>query len=185
MTHEKRFRWHVIHDHIKHIENPVGAEIGAHRGECSGHLLELHPRLKLYMIDMWSPNTYAGKGDDAATEPFRKIYQDESRENYNITYMSTEIYADRRIILIGGSVERAQFFFNDELDFCFIDASHAYKDVKADIIAWLPKIKKGGYLFCHDYGLFEGVTRAVTEMFTFNQDYDLYIDDDYMAAVRV
>ena len=69
---EKRYRWHVIHDLIKHIENPVGAEIGVHRGKCSAHLLEMHHGLKLYMIDMWSPNTYAGKGDDAATEPLEK-----------------------------------------------------------------------------------------------------------------
>ena len=69
----KRFRWHVIHDRIKHIENPVGAEIGVFRGECSGHLLQMHPGLKLYMIDLWSPNAYKGKGDDAATGPYRKI----------------------------------------------------------------------------------------------------------------
>ena len=182
---EKRYRWHAIYDRIKHIENPVGAEIGAHRGECSRHLLELHSGLKLYMIDMWSPDTYKGKGDDAATEPYRKIYEKECEQNYKTACAVADKYKMSAYILRGGSLEAVKWVMDNTLDFAFIDASHSYEDVKADILAWLPKIKKGGYLFCHDYGLFEGVTRAVTEMFTFNQDYDLYIDDDYMAAVRV
>jgi hypothetical protein len=182
---EKRYRWHAIYDRIKDIPNPIGAEIGVHRGECSAHLLEMHHGLKLHMIDMWSPNTYAGKGDDAATEPYRKIYEKECEQNYKTACAVADKYKMSAYILRGGSLEAVKWVMDNTLDFAFIDASHSYEDVKADILAWLPKIKKGGYLFCHDYGLFEGVTRAVTEMFTFNQDYDLYIDDDYIAAVRV
>jgi hypothetical protein len=182
---EKRYRWHAIYDRIKDIPNPIGAEIGVHRGECSRHLLELHSGLKLYMIDMWSPDTYKGKGDDAATEPYRKIYEKECEQNYKTACAVADKYKMSAYILRGGSLEAVKWVMDNTLDFAFIDASHSYEDVKADILAWLPKIKKGGYLFCHDYGLFEGVTRAVTEMFTFNQDYDLYIDDDYIAAVRV
>lgn len=190
----KRFRWHAIYDRIKHIENPIGAEIGVHRGECSGHLLELHPGLKLYMIDMWSPDTYKGKGDDAATEPYRKIYEKQADDNFKIAQDRVNKY---NVCLIkSSSLEAVKLFQDDELDFCFIDASHAYEDVKADILAWLPKIKKGGYLFCHDYGLFEGVTRAVDEIFscdisTWDLPFDIsrisrvQIDDDYMAVVRV
>lgn len=193
---EKRYRWHVIHDRIKHIENPIGAEIGVHRGECSGHLLELHPGLKLYMIDMWSPDTYKGKGDDAATEPYRKIYEKECEHNYKMACDIADKYKMSAFILRGGSLEAIRWIADNSLDFCFIDASHAYEDVKADILAWLPKIKPGGYLFCHDYGLFEGVTKAVDEMFS-KIDSELSIkwktaiynlietDSDYMAVVRV
>lgn len=195
-TENKRYRWHVIHDRIKHIENPIGAEIGVHRGECSGHLLELHPGLKLYMIDMWSPDTYKGKGDDAATEPYRELYQKKSDENQKIAYHVQFKYEDRAKIFKTSSLKGAEIFNDGELDFAFIDASHAYEDVKADIMAWLPKIKKGGYLFCHDYGLFEGVTRAVDKIFSCDvSSWDLPFDisrisrvetdSDYMAVVRV
>lgn len=193
---DKRYRWHAIYDRIKDIPNPVGAEIGVHRGECSAHLLELHPGLKLYMIDMWAPNTYAGKGDDAATGPYRKIYQEQAEENYKIACDIADKYKMSAYILRGGSLQVVKWIADGSLDFCFIDASHAYEDVKADILAWLPKIKKGGYLFCHDYGLFEGVTRAVDEIFscdvsTWDLPFDIsrisrvQIDDDYMAVVRV
>jgi SAM-dependent methyltransferase len=54
---------------------------------------------------------------------------------------------------------------DESLDFVFIDASHEYEDVKNDILAWLPKVKKKGILAGHDYGTFDGVTRAVDEIF--------------------
>ena len=180
---EKRFRWHAIYDRIKDIPNPVGAEIGVHRGECSAHLLEMHPGLKLYMIDMWSPDTYKGKGDDAATEPYRKLYQEQAEKNMKIAAENVKFAGDRYIFCPYDSVRAAGMFQDNKFDFCFIDASHAYEDVKADILAWREKVKPGGYLFCHDYGLFEGVNKAVLEIFTC--DIKIETDSDYIAVVRV
>ena len=177
---DKRYRWHCIIDRIKDIPYPVGAEIGVHRGECSAHLLEMHPGLKLYMIDMWSPDTYKGKGDDAATEPYRKIYEKECEQNYKMACAVADKYKMSAYILRGGSLEAVKWVMDNTLDFCFIDASHAYEDVKADILAWREKVKPGGYLIFHDYRLFEGVTKAVDEMFD-----AVELDSDYIAAVRV
>lgn len=63
------------------------------------------------------------------------------------------------------SVEASSFYDDLSLDFVFIDASHEYEDVKADILAWLPKIKKGGTIAGHDYHIFDGVKKAVDEFF--------------------
>jgi cephalosporin hydroxylase len=49
------------------------------------------------------------------------------------------------------SLDAAQTFLDDSLDFVFIDASHEYADVVADLIAWYPKVKSGGYIAGHDY----------------------------------
>jgi hypothetical protein len=50
------------------------------------------------------------------------------------------------------------------IEFCFIDGSHEYEDVKADILAYLPKVKKGGILSGHDYDrIWAGVIQAVDE----------------------
>ena len=196
MSENKRYRWHAIYDRIKDIPNPIGAEIGVHRGECSGHLLELHPGLKLYMIDLWSPNAYKGKGDDAATEPYRKIYEKECEDNRKKAIEVVEPYKDRAVMYGMDSIEATELFPDESLDFCFIDASHDYESVKSDILAWLPKVKPGGYLFLHDYGLFSGVTKAVDEIFScdvsaWDLPFDIskisrvQVDDDYMAVVRV
>lgn len=49
--------------------------------------------------------------------------------------------------------------------YVFIDASHRYEDVSADIDAWWPLIQPGGVLAGHDYQWSEDVRRAVDERF--------------------
>lgn len=64
------------------------------------------------------------------------------------------------------SLEAALRYEEHTLDFVFLDADHDYTAVSADIRAWLPKIRPGGYLGGHDYlPDWPGVVRAVDEFF--------------------
>jgi SAM-dependent methyltransferase len=64
------------------------------------------------------------------------------------------------------SVEAAALVPDGWADFVFIDAGHSYGAVKADIDAWLPKVRPGGWLGGHDHHpRFPGVIRAVGERF--------------------
>ena len=65
----------------------------------------------------------------------------------------------------GDSVQMASSYEDDSLDFVFIDGDHRYEMVKADIQAWLPKVKSGGIISGHDYGWCTDVRRAVHECF--------------------
>ncbi len=63
------------------------------------------------------------------------------------------------------SWEAATMYEDESLDFIFIDAAHDYNSVKKDILAWFPKLKKGGIIAGHDYTTHAGVKRAVDEFF--------------------
>jgi predicted O-methyltransferase YrrM len=74
-------------------------------------------------------------------------------------------------IIKGHSLDVVNRYDNESIDFCFIDGSHEYEYVKADILAYLPKIKKGGIIAGHDYNNEDwgGVVRAVDEIFGDNK----------------
>ena len=63
------------------------------------------------------------------------------------------------------SLDAAAEFGDATLDAVYIDAAHDYEPVKADILAWRPKLKSGGVLAGHDYGKHApGVIKAVNEL---------------------
>lgn len=67
-------------------------------------------------------------------------------------------------MIISDSTENAGQFEDETIDFWFLDANHDYDHVKADILAWLPKMKKGGIMAGHDW-FHEPIKRALFEIF--------------------
>lgn len=63
-----------------------------------------------------------------------------------------------------GSPTAAGLSDDQSIDFVFIDGSHDYDSVAADIAAWLPKIKPGGIIGGHDAG-YASVAKAYGEAF--------------------
>ena len=45
----------------------------------------------------------------------------------------------------------ADLFESESVDFIYIDGNHTYEAVKEDVLTWLPKLKKPGYIAGHDY----------------------------------
>jgi len=65
------------------------------------------------------------------------------------------------------SVEAAKQYADKSLFFVFIDGSHLYEAIREDILAWLPKVKSGGFIGGHDIDQpeeFNGVRKAVDEL---------------------
>lgn len=63
------------------------------------------------------------------------------------------------------SLEAVMMYEDESLDFVFIDAAHDYENVKLDITAWYPKVKKGGIFAGHD-SYHAPVMQAVNECLT-------------------
>lgn len=63
------------------------------------------------------------------------------------------------------SAEACGLFEPNSIDFLYIDGNHQYQYIKDDIDNYLPKMKVHGIMAGHDYNIFEGVNRAVSERF--------------------
>jgi hypothetical protein len=71
--------------------------------------------------------------------------------------------ADLVQLLISDSVAAAQLFPDRTLSWVHIDARHDYASVSADIAAWAPKVRTGGWLSGDDFNAYQwpGVVAAV------------------------
>lgn len=127
-----------------------GAELGVWYGETFFRLLEALPDMRLIGVDDWRDNP-------------RNVHHKDQRQNKDEVYKKALKYLERTSILDLTTADAAQLIPDNSLDFVFIDADHQYESVKADIKAWLPKVKTGGFLTGHDYDL-PSVKMAVEEL---------------------
>lgn len=147
----------------------VGVEVGVLRGRLSEYLLTKHLGITLHMVDWWQ----AFAEDDpvrswsiAHQEPCAQQSAEQVEDNYHAARAVAARFGARAVIHRGKSVDVAAEFADASLDFVFIDADHRYEAVVADIAAWFPKVKPGGWVGGHDYGTPElggEVSRAVDE----------------------
>jgi hypothetical protein len=153
------WRWQVIAALVKEHGLAVGAEIGVAEGRFSAGLLTLCPELSLWAFDDYKPGYKTWMGTE----------WDEDTQSRNKARLMQTVrqFTPRLTFVEKSSLEAAAWLEDASLDFVFIDADHSYEAVKADIAAWWPKLKPGGFLTGHDYDSekFPGVVRAVDEAF--------------------
>lgn len=118
----------------------LGAEIGVAAGEYSEILMKANPNLTLFGVDPWEP--YKGYKDFARLGTFTSLEaQAHERLDKYEKYHFVKEY----------SMEAAETFTDEVLDFVYIDANHSEPYVSQDINAWFKKVKKGGIVAGHDY----------------------------------
>jgi cephalosporin hydroxylase len=65
------------------------------------------------------------------------------------------------------SLEAAEHFAEHSIDAVWIDGDHSYEGCTADIRAWFPKLKTGGFMGGDDF-MMRGVSQSVVEQFGAN-----------------
>lgn len=145
---------------IKDIPNDsIFVEVGSWKGKSTAYLgveiINSGKNIKCYAVDTWEGSL------EHTDDPYVKTNRLYPLFLANIQQVSSVVSPIRK-----PSVEAAAEFEDGSIDIVFIDACHEYPCVRADIDAWLPKVKKGGIISGHDYYWGEhGVKKAVDETF--------------------
>lgn len=156
-------RWNVLADFMKNGGFKTLVEVGCKEGRLTGHILKNVPGSKVWAVDPWKPMpAHAGREggetyedwDFAAIE--RKFYENVEGHGNRLTMLqTTSLEAAAQL------AEQGKRF-----DVVFIDAAHDQENVEADILAWWPLVKDGGFMTGHDYQhKFPGTMRAVAKYF--------------------
>ena len=149
-------RANVIIDIIQKHDIKIIAEIGVDKcavlrkvlGDCGNSIQQY------WAIDPWVLWDFTDK------------YQKRTESDWNNIYLRAcglMRYFPQLHTLKVTSLKASKFFPKKYFDLVFIDADHQYEAVQDDIEAWLPLIKKGGFITGHDYGHknFPGVKKSV------------------------
>ncbi len=150
--------------------NGVGAEIGVGWGEFSKTILQnAEPRL-LYLVDNWTQQPYEVYGDDPAN------YDQKIKDSAYHQVLSWFLTDDRVRVVKGDSLDVAKDLPDGWLDWLYLDANHLQCD--ADLRAWWPKVKTGGWLMGHDY-----VQGGVGNYITVQADVDKFVADNGLTML--
>lgn len=156
---------HASARHVKHV-----AEIGCWMGRTTVALAENCPNGTIYAVDTWEGseehvNELKDKPKRWLADQFLFHVGDKLLHSKKVCPIQSDSVAAARWFQ---NVNNSMWWDNAEplkFDMIFLDASHDYESVKADIQAWLPLLAPGGLLCGHDYKpTWDGVVRAVNEL---------------------
>jgi hypothetical protein len=133
-------------------------EVGAWKGRSvafMGELIQASRACIVFdVVDHWEGSPEHVDDPDVRAGTVRQAF------DRNIAYIRDYIGT----VHTGKSIEVAQFYEDESLDFVFLDGAHDAMSVAADCAAWWPKVKIGGTLGGDDW-LWEGVQVGVRAYF--------------------
>ncbi len=134
----------------------LGAEIGVAFGGMAEAILTGTPA-SVVLVDPYAPLI-------DYRDPLAVATSAEGDAQFQATYARLARFERRVTWLRTCSFEAAPLVSDGLLDWAYIDANHSFASVVEDIGLWLPKVRSGGLICGHDYGLYD-VKPAVDSIF--------------------
>jgi hypothetical protein len=142
-------------------------EIGVWKGKSAAfmatEIANSNKNIRFDCIDTW-------RGSEEHLDPSSQYYEHNLVNNPDWIYnhFLENINPVRKYInpIRENSLNASKLYYDNSIDFIFIDASHDYENVLLDIKAWYPKVKKyTGVIAGHDYTWGPEVKKAVHDFF--------------------
>ena len=137
----------------------VGSWMGCSSAYMAVEIANSGKAIRFDCVDTWA-------GSEEHRDPHSGVFFGELLSNpdwlYSVFIENTKSVAEYLNPIRMESIKAAELYSDNTLDFVFIDASHEYENIKADIAAWYPKVKPGSFIGGHDY-YWPGVFKAVNE----------------------
>lgn len=158
---EDWFTYPGLYTHaVNSFSSGTFVEVGSWKGRSAAYLgveiINSGKPIKLICVDTWK-GSLEHEGMDVIV----------SDSLYDEFIKNTQPISSVLVPMRMTSLEAAKQFKDDSLDFVFLDASHEYEDIMADLEAWYPKVRPGGLFAGHDYhasrAAWPGVAAAVEE----------------------
>ena len=149
-------------------------EIGVQKAEFSEQFLSLWNGKMYHMVDPWkhySDSNYVDHCNVGQAEQDQVFMEAKNR-------MSK--YSHRINFIRLTSLEAVNEFDENSLDFAYLDGRHDYYNVMMDMMAWWPKVKKGGIMAGHDFDS-ENLIAAVLE-FSRKMDLPVFRNGDAIPS---
>jgi SAM-dependent methyltransferase len=148
--------------------NKTILELGSEMGQSAYVMADVADNVTC--VDAWD-DTYEHLNNDLRQKTVylsdQKLYQDKEVNKNDIFGQFKKnckpfIDSGKIKYVKGKTLDVVDNFENESFDIILIDADHSYEGVYGDINAYLPKLKKDGYLVFHDYGcgMWTGVKQA-------------------------
>jgi cephalosporin hydroxylase len=137
----------------------VFVEIGAWKGKSTSfmavEIANSGKGVEFFAVDTWLGSDEAAHHNDPDVQAGRL---------YEVFLRNIKPVADYVKPIRAPSVEAAKLFEDGSVDFLLLDGDHTLEGVRADLAAWLPKMKPGATLAGDDWN-WSGVHTAVRERF--------------------
>ena len=131
-----------------------GCEVGVREGKNAKLMLDTIPNLELVLVDPYMIYEYSN---------FRRRnkWKWKLPEMDKMRFKALKRLAMSNVRwLMMTSTMAAPYVANESLDFVYIDGNHSFDFITQDLQFWYPKIRKGGIISGHDYGI-KPVRKAV------------------------